>query len=69
MRESHKARNWVEANFPEAHSSTKALLMLAYGAGLDAGLAEAEDILLETAMEMLTPEQMEQVKTTLRETL
>jgi hypothetical protein len=69
MRETNKARNWVEANYPEAHSSTKALLILAYGAGLDAGLVEAQDILLEAATEMLTPEQMEQVKTTLRETL
>jgi hypothetical protein len=69
MTERHRAKNWVEANYPEAHSSTKALLILAYGAGLDAGLAEAQNILLEAATEMLTPEQMEQVKTTLRETL
>lgn len=66
-REKNKAKNWVEENYPEAHNSTKALLMLAYGAGLDDGLAEAEDILLETALEVLPQEQMEQVRTMLKE--
>jgi hypothetical protein len=40
----HAARDWVERNFPEYRGGLKAQLMLAYGAGLDAGLAEAGEL-------------------------
>lgn len=65
-REKNKAKNWVEKNFPNTTGGNKAALMLAYGAGLDAGLAEAQDILMETALDILPPEQMEQVRTMLK---
>jgi hypothetical protein len=48
-REQHKALHWVEANYPEARGSLKAALIMAYGSGLDAGLAEAQEILVEEA--------------------
>ncbi len=67
--EHNKAKNWVERQFPETQGAYKAGLILAFGAGLDAGLAEAQDILMETALGVLTPEQMNQVRETLREKL
>ena len=47
MSEKHAARQWVEEHFPSAAGSAKAQLILAYGAGLDAGLAEAQELLEE----------------------
>ena len=42
----HKARKWVEETYPELEPGAwKAALILAYGAGLDAGLAEAQEII------------------------
>jgi hypothetical protein len=41
----HKAKTWAETNFPAATGTQKAALILAYGAGLDAGLAEAQEII------------------------
>lgn len=38
------AKAWVEEKFPSTTGSEKARLILAYGAGLDAGLAEAQDM-------------------------
>jgi len=40
---SGQAKEWVEANFPAVRGSQKGLMILAYGAGLDAGLAEAQE--------------------------
>jgi hypothetical protein len=36
----HVARRWVEQNFPGIGGVEKARLMLAYGAGMDRGMAE-----------------------------
>ena len=47
-REEHAARNWVESKFPSATGSYKAALILAYGCGMDAGFAEAQQIIDET---------------------
>lgn len=47
MSEEHAAKKWVEEKFPDARPSVKALLILAYGAGLDAGLAEAQEIIAD----------------------
>jgi hypothetical protein len=38
-----KAKEWVDANFPAAAGERKVELILAYGAGLDAGLGEAQE--------------------------
>lgn len=35
------AKDWVEENFPKAMGGMKASLILAYGAGMDAGYADA----------------------------
>jgi hypothetical protein len=43
----HAAKKWVESNFPTAEGHQKAILILAYGAGVDAGFVEAQDILKE----------------------
>jgi hypothetical protein len=39
------AKDWVERNFPGVSGSRKAELIIAYGAGLDAGLAEAQEMI------------------------
>jgi hypothetical protein len=41
----HDAQTWVETWFPDATEPAKASLILAYGAGLDAGLVEAQELL------------------------
>jgi len=43
----HAARTWVETNFPGVTGLAKAALMLAFGAGMDAGLAEATRMITE----------------------
>ena len=40
----HAARTWVDKNFPGTPTPLRAMLILAYGAGLDAGLTEAQKI-------------------------
>jgi hypothetical protein len=40
----HAAKAWVEEWFPSITGNHKAALILAYGAGLDAGLAEAQEL-------------------------
>lgn len=45
MSEEHAAKRWVEEKFPTAQGNAKAMLILAYGAGLDAGLAEAQEVI------------------------
>ena len=45
--EEHAAKKWVEKRFPTVQGNAKAMLILAYGAGLDAGLAEAQEIVEE----------------------
>ena len=47
MSEEHAAKRWVEKHYPTVQGSAKAMLILAYGAGLDAGLAEAQEIVEE----------------------
>jgi hypothetical protein len=44
MAEKHAAKAWVEERFPSITGNHKAMLILAYGAGLDAGLAEAQEM-------------------------
>ena len=51
MSSSHSAKKWVEANYPTAQGAVKAALILAYGAGLDAGLAEAQEIIIQQVVE------------------
>lgn len=41
----HTAKRWVEGHFPAATGNLKAALILAFGMGLDHGLAEAQQIL------------------------
>jgi hypothetical protein len=53
MPERHRAKRWVEAHHPAATGQEKANLILAFGAGLDAGLAEAEETLRATALALL----------------
>jgi hypothetical protein len=44
----HKAKEWVETMFPFLPTGTiKGMLILAYGAGLDAGLEESVEIITE----------------------
>jgi hypothetical protein len=43
------ARNWVEKHYPSATGTVKAMLILVFGAGLDRGMAEAHEILIEEA--------------------
>lgn len=45
MSTDHAAKKWVEEQFPTVEGSWKAILILAYGAGMDAGMAEAEEII------------------------
>jgi hypothetical protein len=45
-RQENAAKRWVEENFPHSSGPVKAALILAYGAGLDLGLAEAEEMLV-----------------------
>lgn len=53
-RETNKALKWVEDNFPGVtDGKEKARLIVAFGAGLDAGLAEAQEVLQETTLELL----------------
>lgn len=52
MAERHAAKRWVEEHHPEASGKLKAWLILAYGAGLDAGLAEAQEIMDEVIAEL-----------------
>ena len=39
----HAALAWVETTYPMASGAMKSMLIMAYGAGVDAGLAEAEE--------------------------
>lgn len=41
----HAAKAWVESNFPAVSGIEKARLVLAYGLGMDAGLAEAQQMI------------------------
>lgn len=41
------AKQWVEEKFPTATGNIKAMLILTYGAGFDAGMAEAQQIIIE----------------------
>jgi hypothetical protein len=56
MSDEHKARRWVEEKFPLTAPRTQALLILAYGAGLDAGLAEAQQVIADALAHAGTPE-------------
>lgn len=51
----HVAKRWVEAHFPNAEGSAKGALILTYGAGFDAGLAEAQEILEAAVQKMNKP--------------
>jgi len=44
-RPEHVAKRWVEASYPSASGDLKAMLITAYGAGLDEGLKEAQDLI------------------------
>lgn len=46
------SKEWVEEHFPAAEGATKATLILVFGAGFDAGMAEAEEILTNLAAEL-----------------
>jgi hypothetical protein len=46
MSEGHVAKRWVEEHYPSVQGDEKARLILAFGGGLDAGLAEAQEIVL-----------------------
>jgi hypothetical protein len=50
--ESYVAKHWVEANFPSAQGNDKASLIIAFGAGLDRGMAEAMEMLAEVSQEI-----------------
>jgi len=46
LRDEHNvARRWVEAHYPQCQGAEKGRLLLAYGAGMDRGFAEAQEIL------------------------
>lgn len=47
-----KAKTWVEENFPSISGNHKAMLILAYGAGLDEGLKEAQEIFEQIAKDL-----------------
>jgi hypothetical protein len=43
----HVAKRWVESKFPECRGPIKAMLIMSFGAGVNAGLAEAQEIIDE----------------------
>lgn len=43
--ERHLAKKWVEDHFPTVTGTMKAMLILAYGAGMDKGMSEIQDLL------------------------
>jgi hypothetical protein len=49
MNENNSAKQWVETHYPTARGTLKSMLILAYGAGLDAGLAEAQHVIKDYA--------------------
>jgi hypothetical protein len=49
MSESNSAKQWVETHYPIARGTLKSMLIFAYGAGLDAGLAEAQQVIKDYA--------------------
>jgi hypothetical protein len=50
--ERHVAKRWVEEHFPSAAGTFKGSLILAYGAGVDRGTADALDAVAEIAEEL-----------------
>jgi len=45
--EHNVAGSWVEQHYPYAPTEWKVALILAYGAGVDRGMAEAQEIIME----------------------
>jgi hypothetical protein len=48
----HIAKRWVETKYPDVRGPLKSMLILAFGAGIDWGMKEAQDI-IETQVKQM----------------